>query len=152
MDEPKSIDTQQEIDNLKNQVLRLTAELQNQQKRNQREKEENLLYAEFQFAKHLLPVIDDMCRLLEQSYSDAPVYINGIKIIYDNFIKILSDHSITPINTINQPFDPSYHEAIIFQPDDNCNHNIIIKELLRGYIMHNRVLRHSKVIVSSKPV
>ncbi len=143
----------QEVGRLSDERLRLAAELQNQQKRAQRERQEALRYAEADFARELLVIIDDLERTLasaEETPAAGPV-TDGVRIVYDHFMKILGQRGIRRIEAAGHPFDPTYHEAMMQQPSDEHPAGTVVQELQCGYTMHDRVLRCSRVIVSTGP-
>lgn len=144
---------QREVDELRDKNLRLMAELQNQQKRAQREKQESLRFAEFEFARELLVVIDDLARTQEsaQTATDVRAVAEGVRILYEHFLKLLRGRHIEPIEAAGRPFDPEIHEAVLQQPSADQPAGTVLQELARGYKMHERVLRPSRVIVSSGP-
>jgi molecular chaperone GrpE len=142
-----------EVAELQDQQLRLMAELQNQQKRALRDKQEAQRYAESEFARELLVVIDDLERTLDsaKATTDAQALAEGVRIIYDHFLKVLRGRHIAPIESVGRPFDPAFHEALLQQPSADQPAGTVLQELARGYTMHERVLRPSRVIVSSGP-
>ncbi len=142
-----------ELAELKDKNLRLLAETQNQQKRFAREKSEALRYAEGDFARDLLVVLDDFDRTLESARTapDAKAVADGVKIVYDHFVKILQQRGVTAIEAAGQPFDPHLHEAMLQQPSTEHAAGVVIQELARGWKMHDRVLRPARVAVSSGP-
>ena len=77
----------------------------------------------------------------------APV-AEGVKIVYDQFLKILGDHHIEPIDAVGQPFDPTFHEAVMQQPSREHPPGSVHQQLARGYMMHGRVIRPAKGIVA----
>ncbi len=146
-------DPQEEIKRLKEENLRLLAELRNVTQRAQREKAEELKHAESELAKELLPVLDDLERTLNSAAEteDAEQIIEGVRIVYEHFLKVLRHRHIKPIDTVGKPFDPNRHEALMQQPSDEHPPNTVIQEVQRGYTMHDRVIRPAKVIVSALP-
>jgi molecular chaperone GrpE len=139
------------IEQLEDKNLRLVAELRNVQQRAQRDQREALRFADADFARDLLAVIDNLERTLEsarQSDETSPV-VEGVRITYDHLMKILQARHIEPIAAEGAPFNPDVHEAMMQQPSDEHDAGTILRELARGYKMHERVLRSSKVIVSS---
>lgn len=142
---------QREVEELRDKNLRLVAELQNQQKRAQRDRQEAVRFAEADFARDLLVVLDDLERTQDsaQAASDAQAVADGVRIIYEHFLKLLKDHGIMPIEALGQPFDPTYHEAMMQKPSEEYPAGTVMQELARGYTMHERVLRSSRVIVST---
>lgn len=139
-----------ELDELRERNLRLTAEMRNQLTRLQREKEESLRYAEAAFAKELLGVLDNLDRAAEAAAAatDVQSVASGMKIVHEQFLKVLADHRIEPILAEGQPFNPDIHEAVLQQPSADVEPGTVLQQLARGYQMHGRVLRPAKVIVS----
>ncbi|MBK9121007.1 MAG: nucleotide exchange factor GrpE [Phycisphaerales bacterium] len=142
-----------EVAALRDRNLRLVAEQQNQQKRAQREKQEALRYAEAEFARELLIILDDLERTQEAAQNAVAVaaVADGVRIVHEHFLKVLRQFGIQPIEAAGQPFDPSIHEALLQQPSADHPAGSVLQELARGYTMHERVLRPSRVIVSSGP-
>ena len=144
---------QREVEELRDKNLRLLAELQNQQKRAQREKQEAQRFAEFEFARDLLVVLDDLERTQEaaKTASSAQAVADGVRIIYEHFLKVLRDCHIEPIQAVGKPFDPAFHEALLQLPSPDQPAGTVLQELARGYTMHERVMRPTRVVVSSGP-
>jgi molecular chaperone GrpE len=140
-----------EVATLRDKNLRLVAEAQNQQKRAVREREDALRFAEADFARDLLVILDDLERTLAsaQGADDAGAVADGVRIVYEHFLKVLGTREISPIEAVGQPFDPTYHEAMMQQPSDEHPAGTVMQELARGYTMRDRVLRSARVIVSS---
>ncbi len=142
-----------EIDDLRDKNLRLLAEVQNAGKRAEREKQESLRYAEADFAKDLLQVLDDLERTLQaaQTAADPQALAQGVRMVHDHFLKVLRARHIVPIDAAGQPFDPAHHEALLQQPSEEHPAGTVMQEVARGYKMHERVLRPTRAIVSSGP-
>ena len=144
---------QTEIAALKDRNLRLMAEAQNASKRAARERDEAVRFAEFGFARELLVVIDDCERTLE-SAKDKPgaqALAEGVRIIYEHFVKVLAQRGIKQIEAVGKPFDPAVHEALLQQPSKEQAAGTVMQELARGYTMYERTLRPARVIVSTGP-
>ena len=150
---PELAAAEQEIERLRDENLRLVAELRNLRQRTQREKAEALKYAEADFARELLVLLDD----LERAQAAAPAAENvqalaeGVRIVHEHFLKVLRDRGIQPIEALGRPFDPELHQALSQQPSAECPAGTVMQELARGYRMHGRVIRPAKVVVSSGP-
>lgn len=151
--EPVVLTPEQEIEKLRDDHLRMMAELRNVTQRAQREKQEALRYAEADFAKELLVVLDDLDRTLESinSDDDAPAIAEGVRIVHEHFLKVLRGRQIDPIKALGEPFDPELHEALMQQPSERYPAQTVMQELSRGYKMRERVIRPTKVVVSSGP-
>lgn len=140
-----------EIDELRDRNLRLLAEVQNAAKRAEREKQEALRYAEADFARDLLIVLDDLERTLEAARTavDPQKLAEGVRIVYEHFLKVLRSRGIEPVEATGRPFDPAQHEALLQQPSDEHPPGTVVQEVARGYKMRERVLRPARVIVST---
>ncbi len=150
---PSLADLQREIEELRDQNLRLIAETRNLQQRAARDKAEAVRHAAGDFARDLLVIIDDLERTLDSARSATQVetVADGVRIVYEHFLKILADWHITQIEAEGRPSDPDLHEAVLQQPSDEHAAGTVIQELARGYRMHDRVLRYSRVVVSGGP-
>ena len=142
-----------EVTELRDKNLRLLAESQNQHKRMQREKQELQRYAEAELARDLLVVLDDLERTqaAAEAATDMRTVADGVRIVIEHFLKIFRDHGVTPIEAVGRPFDPTCHEALLQQPSADHPAGTVLHEATRGYQMHGRVLRPSRVIVSAGP-
>ncbi len=142
-----------EVDELRDKNLRLMAELQNQQKRAQRESQEAQRFAEAELARALLVVLDDLERAQEaaRNTQDAQAVAAGVRLVSEHFLKVLRDHHVAPIEAVGRPFDPAFHEALLQLPSSEQAAGTVLQEVARGYTLHERVLRPTRVIVSSGP-
>jgi molecular chaperone GrpE len=134
--------------------LRLLAEMQNLRKRTEREQGETMRFAESEFARELLPVLDNLeyARASASAAQDIGTLVDGVHIACEHFLKVLQGHHIEAlIAAAGRPFDPSLHEAVRQQPSNDYPAGTVLQELARGYIMYARVLRPSQVVVSSGP-
>jgi molecular chaperone GrpE len=142
-----------EVAELREKNLRTLAESRNLQQRFVREKEQALKYAEADLARELLVVLDDFERTLESAAQapDAAAVADGVRIVYEHFVKVLRNRDIEPIEALGKPFDPDLHEALLQQPSAEQPAGTVMQELARGYKMHDRVLRPTRVVVSTGP-
>ncbi len=133
--------------------LRLMAELRNQQQRAERERQEQRRYAEADFARELLGVIDDLERAMTAAADNAAAtaVLDGVRIVHEQFLKVLRGRSIEPVPAVGEVFNPDVHEALLQQPSEEVAAGLVLEEVARGYRMHERVLRPARVIVSSGP-
>ncbi|MBN2446262.1 MAG: nucleotide exchange factor GrpE [Phycisphaerae bacterium] len=144
---------QREVAELNDKNLRLIAELRNTQQRLERDKGEALRYAEAGFARDLLIILDDLERT-QRSASEADnvqSVADGVRIVYEHFLKVLKDRNIEPIDAVGQTFDPDLHEAMLQRASSEHASGTVMEELTRGYRMHGRVIRPARVVVSSGP-
>jgi molecular chaperone GrpE len=142
-----------ERDELRDLLLRTRAEMENTRKRMNREREEERRYASLPIARDLLPVIDNLQRALEAAEKDRnpDALMQGVSMIARQLEDALSRHGVKAIEALGQPFDPNLHEALQQVPSDEHPPMTIIQEYERGFQLHDRVVRPSKVVVSSAP-
>ena len=127
---------------------RAQADFINLKRRLEMDREEALRYAQFNFLQELLPVLDDFERAgkaIPRAYADQP-WVEGVTSIQRKLSAILSSRGVKEIKALGEPFDPCKHEAIMQTPGTE---GMVIQELQKGYMFHDRILRASKVAVGS---
>ena len=135
---------------LQDKYLRLSAEFDNYRKRTMREKAELILNGGEKAFTAILPVLDDLERALGSmgQATDVQAFGQGVELIYNKFLSILAQNGVKPIDTVDQPLDTDYHEAIAMIPaPTEAQRGRIIDCVQRGYTINNKVLRHAKVVV-----
>lgn len=141
-----------EAEEYKDKYLRAVAELSNFRKRAEKDREESLRYASAALARSLLPVLDNLERVLASAdSSNANALIEGVKLTLESFHKAMSDARVTRIEAQGQPFDPAVHEAMMQQPSDAHPDKSVLQVVQEGYKLYDRVLRPARVIVSKAP-
>jgi molecular chaperone GrpE len=156
-DEKEALKTQlqaasAQIEELKNQNLRLAADFENFRRRTQKEKEELDLQARCLTIKPLLPVIDNFERARShiKPQTDGEMNIHkSYQSVYKQMVDSLKQIGVSPMRPEGEQFDPNLHEALLSEPTDEHEEGTIIQELERGYILGDRVLRHAKVKVAA---
>jgi len=136
----------------KEQLLRRVAEFENYKRRTEIEISNITKFANEYLLSDILPVIDDLERSLsagKEKSAEDPFY-KGVEMIYTKLMKILEQKGLKPIETIDKPFDVNFHEAMMTMPKEGMEPNIVIQELEKGYTLFDKVIRHSKVIVSAE--
>jgi molecular chaperone GrpE len=131
-------------------VLRTAADAENFKRRLQREKEEQIRYANETFMRQLLPVIDNLERALQHS-ATAPNQeglLEGVNMTLKGFVETLARFGCTVLETIGKTFDPNFHEAVSQEESSKVEPNTVLKELQKGYMLKERLLRPAMVIVS----
>ena len=131
-------------------VLRTAADAENFKKRLQREKEEQTRYANETFMRELLPVIDNLERALQHS-ATAPnqeSLVEGVNMTLKGFIDTLARFGCKELEAIGKTFDPNFHEAVSQEESSRVEPNTVLKELQKGYMLKERLLRPAMVIVS----
>lgn len=129
-------------------LARVQADFENYRRRVNREREEWLRYASMPLVEALLPVMDNFERALAVKDQDPVQVVAGIEMIYRQLKEILEKEGLTPVPTINEPFDPQKHEVLVEEESDAYPDNIIIEELRRGYYYKDRLLRPALVKVA----
>ena len=129
---------------LNDQLLRLAADFDNFRRRTSQEREFIIALANERFAVDLLEVMDNLDRALK---SDDAHLREGLTQIRQLFSTQLQRHGITPIDSLDKPFNPGEHEAIAHVPSDKPE-GTVIDEVTCGYKMHEKIIRHAKVAVS----
>ena len=131
-------------------VLRTAADAENFKKRLQREKEEQTRYANETFMRDLLPVIDNLERALQHSEtaSNQEGLLEGLNMTLKGFVDTLERFGCTALEAIGKTFDPNFHEAVSQEESSELEPNTVVKELQKGYLLKERLLRPAMVIVS----
>jgi len=137
-------DLKRSCDDLNERYLRLAADFDNFRKRTARQTEEIRTYALEKFAVELLDVADNFERA--QKSDDASLR-EGLESIQKQFSGLLEKHGIKPLSCLHEAFNPEEHEAVASIPSEHPE-GIVVEEFIRGYRMHDRIIRHAKVAVS----
>ncbi len=145
-------ETEEELRICREQVMRLAAELDNFKKRIEREKAEHIKYALAAFANDLLPFLDNLERAVSSAKEsrDIEKLIDGLEITLTGYLKTLERYGLKTFTAVGQRFDPAVHEALSIVENSDHEENTVVQELLRGYTLHERVLRPALVTVSKK--
>ena len=134
--------------------LRTAAEFENYKKRMSRQHEEIVRTANDRILLELLEIVDNFERALQHNSNDSgePSSLRtGTEMIYNQMQNLLKRHDVTPIEAVGKPFDANLHEAMMEVASNEYDAGIVAMEITRGYMHHERVLRHSKVGVSKGP-
>ena len=143
---------EKERDELKDAVLRKTAELENMRRRVLKEKNELIQYANQSLFQKLLPLMDDFENAIKsgKTSQDFNSLMQGIEMIYNKAVKIFEESGVKKLDIKEgEPFNVEYHEAILKMPSENFEEDAIISVAENGYIYHDKILRHAKVITSA---
>lgn len=132
--------------------LRIAAELDNFRKRKEREVGDLRKYANQALLRELLGVVDNLERALASSGADRGPdgLAEGVEMTLKELLKTFDKFGVQPIDALQQPFDPNLHEAVMQEPSDTVPANTVIKELQKGYLLHDRLLRPAMVVVSKE--
>ncbi len=139
-----------EVADLKDKLLRKAAEFENYKRRTENDQLNLLKYSAESFIVKLLPVVDDFERSIDHmdSAKDVDSIKKGVMLIYNKLMKILSEQGVKKIQAIGNPFDVEYHEALLQRKSDEVEPHTVLDEIEKGYMYKDKVIRHSKVIVS----
>jgi molecular chaperone GrpE len=142
----------EELEQVKERWMRAVADLENLKKRSTKEREDWTKYANENLLKQIIPVIDNLQRALdhENSQRNEEAFWEGIEMIHRQFLSTLEGLGVKPIEALNKPFDPSIHEAIMQVESDDQEPNTVVQEMEKGYLLHDRLLRPSRVVVSKR--
>lgn len=159
---------EQTVSQLRDQLLRKAAEFDNYKKRTEAEALSVIRYANEDLLLRILPVVDDLERSFKAlgakpaaSAAEAPAdgetarreasFIAGVELIFGKLRKTLEQVGLTPFESVGKPFDPELHDALLQVPREDVPHHTVVEEIDRGYQLNDRVVRHARVIVSSRP-
>jgi molecular chaperone GrpE len=132
-------------------LLRVSAEFENYKKRASRDMEEFRKYSNQSLIKEMLSVVDNL-ELAINSTNGHDAFdkglLDGLEITHKEILKVFEKFNVKPINAKGQPFDPTFHEAVMQEETDEHPDNTVINELQKGYLIHDRLLRPSMVVVA----
>ena len=135
--------------NWKDQYARLLADFDNSRKRVARDREELAQFAAKDILKDLLSTVDNLALALEKAENKEDPFVQGVKLAYDGFLKALADHGATPLDSVGEPFDTNFHDALAQLPSSDVAEGIVMNEVKRGWLLHGKLLRPAQVVVSS---
>ena len=149
---------EEKIKNLEDKLARTLAEMENQRRRFEKEREDAFEYGGFAFAKEALNLIDNLERAKQSLENDETLKdketlkksVEHIEIIYNDVISIFKKNNIEAIKSIDKKLDPNLHQAMMEIEDDSKDPGTIIQEIQKGFLMKDRLLRPSLVGVSKK--
>lgn len=131
----------------------IAAEMDNYRKRMEREKENLVKYGNERVLRDLLEVVDNFERTINMLKGDEDQKVKnlvvGLDMIEKQFLDTMGKHGLTPIQSVGKEFDPNFHEAMAQEYAEGKKPNEVIKEFQKGYTLNGRVVRASKVVVSS---
>jgi len=147
---------EKEIESLKEEKIRLLAEMENLRKRFEREKVETIKFGSINLARDILSPGDNLERALDALPEDEnhpqsiKNLIDGLKMVLKEFKSSLEKHGVKKIETLNQKFDHNFHQAMMEIENNDVEEGTVVQEVQSGYIMHDRLLRAAMVGVSKK--
>ena len=157
--EKEEISPKDKINDLEDKLKRTFAEMENQRRRFEKEKDDAYNYGGFNFAKEALNLLDNLERSKTSLENDNTLKnseilkktIDHLNIIYNDMISIFKKNEIEEIQSIDQKLDPNIHQAMLEIEDKNKEPGTVVQEIQKGFMMKGRLLRPSLVAVSKKP-
>ena len=156
--EEQKLTPEEELETLKDKLARTFAEMENQRRRFEKEKEDAYEYGGYSFAKEALNLLDNLERSKVALENDEKLknsdalkkIIEHLNIINNDMISIFKKNNIEPIKSINEKLDPNLHQAMMEVEDNTKEPGTIVQEIQKGFMMKDRLLRPSLVGVSKK--
>ena len=133
----------------KERYARTLADFDNYRKRMARDREELAQFAAKDILKDLLPTVDNLALALDKAENKEDPFVQGVKLAYDGFLKVLADHGATPLDSVGEPFDTNFHDALAQLPSADVPEGTVMNEVKRGWLLHGKLLRPAQVVVSS---
>ena len=157
-EEIKELTLEEKISELEDKVARTFAEMENQRRRFEKEKEDAFEYGGYSFAKEALSLIDNLDRSKQVLENDEKLketealkkIIDHLDVIKKDLLTVFEKNNIKPIDSLNKKLDPNFHQAMMEIEDDTKEPGTIIQEIQKGFTMKDRLLRPSLVGVSKK--
>lgn len=146
-------DNEQKIKELQDKLLRVQADSQNYRRRLEEESKNVIKFANEGLIEELLPVLDNFERAIALDDNDLndelSKFLEGFKMIYASLVTVLNNMGLKEIESLDQPFDPVYHQAVMTDKDDTKEDGIILEVLQKGYMLKEKVIRPSLVKVNN---
>jgi len=153
--EAPSEDPALELKQTQDRLLRLQADFENFRRRALKERTEAHQYGHQNLVKELLLTVDNLDRAIDHAQKsedgDLDGLLQGVELVRRDLLAALARNGVTPIEAVGKAFDPAHHEAVAQAPDASVAPNTVTEELQKGYLLRDRLLRASRVIVSRAP-
>ena len=154
----KEESAEEKLKNTQEKLLRTMAEMENQRRRFEKEKEEAFEFGGFNFARESLSLLDNIDRAIDsfkndenlKTNKDTNKIIDGIDVVKKDLISIFKKNGIKSIECINKKFDPNFHQAMLEIENNTKETGTVIQEIQKGYMMKDRLLRPALVGVTKK--
>ena len=145
---------EKEHETLKSQYVRIAADFDNFRKRQSRDQDDLKIQLVSKALTAILPIVDNFERARQQlkpESEEAQTLHRSYQGLYKQLVEVLKQQGVAPMRVVGQQFDPNLHEAVLREPSEEFNEDIITEELQRGYHLEGKVLRHALVKVSMGP-
>jgi len=140
-----------QISELESEILRVKADTQNYKKRLDKEKSDMRKYGSERVFKELLTIQDNFERALSVSNITVESLREGVEMIQKELAKLLEKENVTALTAVGNPFDPTIHEVLSQVESNEHEENTVIQEHIKGYFLHDRILRPAQVIIAKAP-
>ena len=158
VEEKKEETTEDKLVIVQDKLLRTMAEMENQRRRFEKEKQEAFEFGGFNFASESLSLLDNIDRAIMSFRNDENLknnkdlnkIIDGIEVVKKDLVSIFKKNGIESIECINKKFDPNFHQAMLEVEDNTKEPGTVVQEIQKGYMMKDRLLRPSLVSVTKK--
>ena len=137
---------------LKEKVLRITAEMQNIKRRSEIDLSNAYKYDGFDLMEKLLPILDNFERAISIKQDGAEKFLTGFKMIYDQLKEILENKGVKEIECLHKEFDPNFMNAVMTDTNNDFENNIVLDCLQKGYMYQDKILRPAMVKVNERNV
>ena len=149
---PKTLkEAEEKMAELEERLLRATADLDNYRKRAQREKDEARQFANQGLLEKLLPVLDNFDMAMDAAKDAEPAVRDGVRMILSQLKGVLIESGVEEVDALGQEFDPAMHEAVSQEETAAAAEGTVVKQLRKGYRLHERLVRPASVIVAKAP-
>ncbi len=135
---------------LKEKVLRITAEMQNIKRRSEIDLANAYKYDGFDLMEKLLPILDNFERAISIKQEGTEKFLEGFQMIYDNLRSILMAKGVTEIECLHKEFDPTMMNAVMTDTNGEYDNNVVLEVLQKGYLYQDKILRPAMVKVNEK--
>jgi molecular chaperone GrpE len=149
--EEKLNSKEQEAQENYDRLLRVSAEFDNYKKRTAREMEESRKYSNQSLIREMLSVVDHLELAMNSTDGQKTIekgLVEGLQMTHREILKVFEKFHVTQLSAMGQTFDPTFHEAVMQEETDDFPANTVVKELQKGYLIHDRLLRPSMVVVA----
>ena len=147
--EPEAAEEAQAEPDWKAMCARTMADFDNFRKRTARDREELFKSAAGDVLKDLLPTVDNLALALDKAADKEDPFVKGVQLVYDGLVKMLADHGAVPVDSLGEPLDTNFHEAIATLPSPDIPEGHVMTEVKRGWLLNGKVLRAAQVVVSA---
>ena len=139
-----------QVKELQDKLLRKAAEFENYKRRTENDQFNLINYAAESFIIKLLPIVDDFERSMDHidEIENNKSVKDGIKLVYEKLQKLLNEQGVKKMQTMGEPFNVDYHDALMQRADNSVPPHTVLEEVESGYLYRDKVIRHAKVIVS----